>query len=62
MKKHDELCSLKSLTVLKHGCPQCEVIARGRADGLRLAVEAVDKGGRAREQLIRLAMEHGMEL
>lgn len=62
MKKHDDLCSLKELTVLKSGCPQCEHIVRGRADGLRMAVEAVDNGGRAREQLIRLAMDHEVEL
>lgn len=30
VKSHDPLCPLKHLSMLKSGCPQCELIALGR--------------------------------
>jgi hypothetical protein len=51
---HDDLCPLKHLSVLKSGCPQCELVRAGRQDGLRLALQAVDTGGRAAKQIAAL--------
>lgn len=48
---HDDLCPLKHLSMLKSGCPQCELVRVGRQDGLRLALQAVDTGGRAAKQI-----------
>jgi len=48
---HDDLCPLKHLSVLKSGCPQCELVRAGRQDGLRLALQVVDNGGRAAKQI-----------
>jgi hypothetical protein len=57
MSGHDLLCPLRKLTVLKSGCPQCDLIRAGRIDGVRQALARVDSGGRAAVQLRALLDE-----
>jgi len=56
--QHDPLCPLRHLSVLKSGCPQCDLIRLGRRDGIHLAIDTVDSGGRAETQLRTLLAEH----
>lgn len=49
--KHDDLCPLRELSVLKSGCPQCKLLAIGRRAGLATALAVVDQGGRAASQI-----------
>lgn len=58
MTGHDPLCPLRQMSLLKSGCPQCNLVRTGRADGIRLALATVDKGGRAATQLQALLAEH----
>jgi hypothetical protein len=59
MSGHDELCPLRKLSMLKSGCPQCDLIAVGRRAGIEEAMAAVDKGGRAAAQLEALLARYG---
>jgi hypothetical protein len=47
------------MTVLKYGCPQCDLIALGRRAGLEQALATVDQGGRAATQLRALLEVNG---
>jgi hypothetical protein len=55
--KHDPLCPLVKLSMLKSGCPQCELIRKGRRAGIEQALFVIDKGGRAEAQLRALLEE-----
>ena len=59
MSAHDPLCPLRKMTVLKYGCPQCDLIALGRRAGLEQALATVDQGGRAATQLRALLEVNG---
>lgn len=39
---HDPLCPLVKLSVLKSGCPQCDLIRKGRKAALEDAVTQVE--------------------
>lgn len=39
--QHDPLCPLVKLSVLKSGCPQCDLIRKGRSAGVQAARDAV---------------------
>lgn len=40
--KHDPLCPLVKLSVLRSGCPQCDLIRKGRTAALEQAVAQVE--------------------
>lgn len=58
MSAHDPLCPLRKMSVLKSGCPQCDLIRTGRRDGIERALAAVDAGGRAAKQISALLEEN----
>lgn len=51
MSDHDHLCPRHGFPSMGAGCLDCDRIHDGRIDGVRLALSAVDKGGRAEAQL-----------
>ena len=52
--QHDPLCPLAKYSLLKSGCPQCNLLAVGRKAGVEQALAIVDQGGRAAKQLREL--------
>lgn len=54
MSDHDHLCPRYGFPSMGAGCLDCDRIRAGRLDGVRLALSAVDRGGRAEAQVREL--------
>lgn len=60
--KHDDLCewqpdeAQRDGSIIGYFC-SCDAVARGRLDGARRALAAVDLGGRAAAQILALIEE-----